>query len=220
MVKSRLGYEVFSLFWVMNSCEPDYSDSAYLQEYWGVYSSLAFLVPPMFRLVVLWPIPINEKLKRCYLSLVLVAFASGLFHSYVSYPTQAIDMTAILIAELCYAKALNLSISRSQEVFMWITYSTILFTPIFASVTIGLLFVQFFSFTFKKFKEIKQTALRVTALISLFSILGAVLCIPLDLMCNSPLLYHSYWHLLIALFCFSGAVSAELLYRLELVKSD
>jgi hypothetical protein len=217
---SSLLSEVFSLFWVMNSCEPDYADSNYLQEHWGVYTSLAFVVPPFCRLLLLWRRPITPKLRRCYLSMLFVALASGVFHSYVSYPTQVIDMTAILIAELCFAEAVSLSFSGYYEVFLALSYFSILFTPILTGLNIGLLFLQFSLFTIQKFQVIPVTSLRVTAVISLVSMVGAVLCLPLDLLCNSPLLFHAYWHLLIAVYCFSGAIAIELLYNLKVVKAD
>lgn len=215
-----MDYQFFSLFWVMNSCEADYATSEYLQEYWGVYTSIAFLVPPFLRLVICGFSPVNPKLRRCYRSLIFVAFASGLFHTYVSYPTQALDMTSILIAELCYAEAVGLAISNYQEVFMVLSYFSILFTPIFTGINIGLLFVQFSLFTIKKFREIPKLSLRVVAIVSLVSMIGAVLCLPLDLICSSPIHFHAYWHLLIAVYCFSGAIAIELLYNLDLVKSD
>mmetsp|Transcript_23580 Transcript_23580/g.41795 ORF Transcript_23580/g.41795 Transcript_23580/m.41795 type:complete len:216 (-) Transcript_23580:457-1104(-) len=215
-----MDYEFFSFFFVMNSCEPDYSDSEYFQEYWGVYTSLAFLVPAFIRLVLCGFSPVSPKLRRCYKALILVAFASGLFHTYVSYPTQAIDMTAILIAELCFAEALGLVITRYQEVFMVLSYFTILFTPVFTSIVIFLLFVQFSAYTIRMFRQEPRFIIRIPAIVSLLSIIGALLCIPLDMICDSPLLYHAYWHLLIAVYCFSGAISIELLYNLDLVKSD
>jgi hypothetical protein len=212
--------EFLQPFSVLNSCEPDYAESPYIQEYWGVFTSLAFLVPPFIRLVLMHSFLIPHKLRRCYLSLVFVALSSCLFHTYVTYPTQAFDMTAILIAVLCYAQALDFHISRPQEVFNAVCYCTILFNPLPTSLVLGILFVQFGVIILKKLQEVESLPIRAAASVSLVSMVLAFLCIPLDLLCASPITFHAYWHFFIAVYCFAGAILIELLWNLELVKID
>jgi hypothetical protein len=203
----------------MESCEPAYLDSKYLQQFWGVCSSLTFLIPAFCRLVLLKSRPISSKVKRVYLSLVCLAVASSLFHSYVSFITQAIDISVLLIVVLSYVEAAGMPLSPYQEVFMVLSYFTILLSPVLTLLNIGLLALQVSLFTVKKYQEPSGTALRVMATGSKVTMAGALLCLWLDLKCSPGGLYHAYWQLFLAASFFSGATAVEL-HDLALVKSD
>ncbi|CAG9332994.1 unnamed protein product [Blepharisma stoltei] len=200
-------------FFVLNSCEKDYSKSPYIQEYFSAISSFAFFVPYIIRILLLRRVSLPNGLIKMYYALILVGITSTIFHSRLSYLTQFIDMTSILVTQLIFAKIIDMKIPKTFEKLMMIFYVLSFVHPLPLSLNLVILFILFSRWTFSTVSRINMMKFTLIAGVSLILKLCALFCIPLDLICTGYEYFHGFWHIFIAAYCFTGLIGIELLLK-------
>lgn len=97
---------------LLDSRETDYSESIHIQKYWSAVCSLVLVVPLLMSLVMHRPV---YGLKRCYFSMLWMAFCGCVFYCRGNYSVQVLYISSILIVELNIARTSDIEISNELE---------------------------------------------------------------------------------------------------------
>ena len=201
----------FKINFVFDSCENNFSHSSKVAEWWGTWTSLAFFLVAIFGLT---RPKTNNRLLMCYLATIPIGITSTIHHAILSPFTQFFDELAIIIGEVIYLRALYVDIEHTKL----LTLLTLLgiYHPLPEAMVVfyllGKILVQVNNMR-KKFKK-----LRIYCNIIFGCAFVSLACLVLDLaaLLGAPWLclpYHSLWHIVMALFCFTGALAIEKLNK-------
>lgn len=215
-----IDFKPYQWFFVFNSCEQDYSHSDYIQEYFSAISSFAFFLPYIIRILILKKIELPVSLVKVYYVLILVGVTSTLFHTKMTYLTQFIDMTSILIAQLIFANTVRLTITPAFEKFMIVCYFLSVFHPLPISINLLILFILFSRWVIQTICRLNMTKFTLFACLGFALKICALLCIPLDIVCAGFEYFHGFWHIFIATYCFSGLLAIEILMKAGHLKPE
>lgn len=219
--ESDYKFEPFSLWWVHDNCEPNYLKHDIIAEYWNVMSSFVFFVPYIIRFIIFKGTGVHKNIRACYKVLIGVGIASMIYHSTLNFMTQALDITLIIIAESIYLKALGVELSAKQDLVMSVLYFMTLFHPLFPALICIYLFILIAITVINTMSSVKERpALLVIGVLMLMMNLGAIILIPLDILCTGFLYYHAVWHVAITTYCFCGSITLEVLYDINKIKHE
>lgn len=214
-------FDPFNLWWVHDNCEPNYLKHDIIAEYWNVMSSLVFFIPYFIRIILFRSREVHQNILACYKVLIAVGVGSIIYHSALNFFTQALDMSLIIIAESIYLKALGVELSAKEDYMMSILYAFTLFHPVFPALICAYLFIIIAITIVRIMISIKgRPAFKLVGVFILIMNLGAVIMIPLDMLCTGFLYYHAIWHVAIMIYCFSGSLVLEVLYDIKKNKGE
>lgn len=214
-------FQPLSLWWVHDNCEPNYLNHDIIAEYWNVMSSVVFFVPYLIRILILGGRELHPNIRACYKVLIGVGIGSMIYHAYLNFLTQALDMSLIIIAESTYLKALGVELSHKEESVMGMLFVLSLFHPLFPACICIYLFICIAKAVLNTIVSLKgRPAFKFIGFILLGMNLVAILFIPLDILCRGFLYYHAVWHVAIMIYAFCGAISLEVLYDIQKHKKD
>jgi len=207
--------KVFQFYYVFDSCEPNYQYSTLVAELWGLISSFSFFLIPIIGMSSR-----SDKIRRCNKSLLLVGICSSLHHLLLNHVTQFFDELSIIIAEIIFLDAIDVKLDK------WTIALIASFIPfgILHPLPLGVIIFTLFWIIIKNAitiaKQHRNQLGMATKIIVIVNFLAVTLCLSDFFMCAYPHFkhfhFHSWWHVLMACFCYLGEECIGILEKLKL----